>query len=255
MTRKIIAIGWGYFTPSKPKEVETQKIDQEIIRLSGKKHPKLLFIPTASHDSTYYVNDLQKYFEGKLWCEVDSLLLYGNKCTPAEIKTKILGTDIVYVGGGNTYKMMRMWEKYGVKDLLRQAWENGTVMSGLSAGSICWFEHGQSDSRKWSQEDKAFKFMKVSGLGLISWLHCPHYDGEASRRPALHNVMKKSSKTAIALDNWAALEVIDNTYRIITSYPSAKAYLVRRENEKVVEREIPSSEEFQEIEGLLKGEI
>ncbi len=123
---------------------------------------------------------------------MDTLELYGNRYEEGEIEKKILGTDIVYVGGGNTLRMMRMWRKHSVDLLLRKAWENGTVMAGLSAGSICWFEAGHSDSRKGADPTKAFEYMKVRGLGLIEGLHCPHYDVEEYRRPELHKMILKS---------------------------------------------------------------
>lgn len=144
-----------------------------------------------------------------------------------------------------------MWRKYGVDSLLRRAWENGTVMCGLSAGSICWFRHGHSDSRKGAPEDKKFKYMKVSGLGFINALHCPHYDVEEYRRPELHKMMARSSGKAIAIDNCAAIEVIDGGYRILSTRPESKAYLVRKDGGKIMETEIPKSAEFRPVSELL----
>jgi dipeptidase E len=148
--------------------------------------------------------------------------------------------------------MMKLWRKYKIDLLLREAWENGTVMSGLSAGSICWFRQWQSDSQKKWDSDEDFGFIKVTGLGSIPVLHCPHYDTEKRRRPALLKMMQKTSWIAIALDNCAALEVIGDTYRIIISKPGAKAYKVYKKDWVVVEEIIEQSAEFRSIDEIFK---
>lgn len=247
--RKIIALGGGEI--GRPgKKMETRSIDLETIRLTGKSHPKLLFLRTASMDSLGYIETVKHYFWDILGCEVDILCLWGNPLSEAERQEKILSSDIVYVGGGNTLKMMKCWRKYGVDIVLRQAWESGVIMSGLSAGSICWFQSGQSDSRKQSEGDKDFGFMKVRGMGFIPWLHCPHYDTEMRRRPELLSRMQKQSWVAIALDECCAIEIIDDTYRILSSKSAAKAYRVYRKWDTVIEEEIKQGEEFRSMKEL-----
>lgn len=110
---KIIAIGGGEIgRPGYP--IETEEIDREIIRLSGKKHPKVLFIPTASGDSPLYYETFKKYYGEKLGCKTDVLYLLKTKPSLEEIREKILNSDIVYVGGGNTLRMLKRWRKLGV---------------------------------------------------------------------------------------------------------------------------------------------
>ena len=150
-------------------------IDKEIVRLSGNKRPKLLFLPTASSDSELYWFYVNKHFGKRLGCKTDVLYLIKEKLTTEEIKNKILSADIIYVGGGNTLKMMRLWRRLGVDKLLKQAWRNGTVLCGISAGSICWFESGHSDSMSF-YSPKNWKYINVQGLGFIKGIHCPHYD-------------------------------------------------------------------------------
>jgi len=141
MKNKIIAIGGGEIGKPNPDggfyPIETLKIDKHSIALTGKKNPKLLFIPTASSDSERYYTTVQKYFS-KLGCKTDVLYLLSNKLHKQEIKKKITSADIIYVGGGNTLKMMNEWRKQGVDDLLKKAHNQGTVMTGVSAGAICW---------------------------------------------------------------------------------------------------------------------
>jgi hypothetical protein len=94
--------------------------------------------------------------------------------------------------------------------------------------------------------------MKVCGLGMLNALHCPHYDSEKYRRPDLHAMMKRSYCPAIALDDYAAIEIVDDTYRILSSAPSARAYLVRKIKGKVIERAIEGKKEFEMLEKLFE---
>lgn len=216
--QKIVAIGGGDFRKHK-----TLAIDQEIVTLANKKEPKLLFIPTASSDNSDYAQAIEVHFTN-LGCSVEHLMLIKNPPSADSIEAKILNADIIYVGGGNTLKMMRRWRFLGVDLLLERARQQGTVLCGLSAGSICWFKHGNSDSRKDKNPDA--DYIKVTALGFIDALHCPHYDSEGDRQESLNRMMRKHQGIAIALDDCAALQVIGNQYRIITSSENAGAYKI-----------------------------
>jgi dipeptidase E len=247
--KKIVAIGGGEIgRPGFP--TETTKIDKEIIRLTGKKNPKLLFIPTASSDSESYYEIVKNYFGKKLGCKTDVLYLIKEKLSKKEIREKIVKSDIVYVGGGDTLKMMKVWRKNGVDKILREAYKKGIVLSGLSAGSICWFKWGNSDSRKFNNP-KA-DLIKVSGLGLINAFHCPHYDLEKQRKASLKKMIKKISGIAIAIDNCCAIEVIDDKYRIISSKSSANAYKVYWKGNRYFEEVIKKEKKLKLLKNLLK---
>ncbi len=220
---KIIAIGGGDINPA-GRRAETYQIDCEIVRLADQADPKLLFLPTASGDAESYVEVVQAHFGGKLGCRVEALRLIADPPGPGALRRRILGADIIYVGGGNTLRMMTRWRELGVDALLREAYERGIVLSGLSAGSICWFRYGSSDSRKFTNPSAGL--IRVTGLGLLGALHCPHYDAEQDRKPHLDALMQRTSGVAIALDNCCALEVVDDEYRILSSKPEAKAYKV-----------------------------
>jgi len=238
---KIVAIGGGEIgRPGYP--VETTKIDKEIIRLSGKKRPRLLFIPTASGDAEDYIKSVEKHFGQRLGCKVDTLLLVKTQPNKKEIRDKIFGADIIYVGGGNTLKIMNRWRQLGVDKLLIEAHRRGIVMSGLSAGAICWFKYGLSDSRKFN--NKTADFIRVAGLGLINALCCPHYDIEKARPGALRKMMKRSVGVAIALDNCAALEVVDGRYRIIASKRGKRGYEIYWKGRKRYEKSIGETKKF-----------
>jgi len=252
---KIIALGGGEI--GRPCDnnkgfypAETTSIDKEIIAQTDKKNPKLLFIPTASSDSESYFEVVKKHFS-KLGCKIDVLYLIKNKFSKKQIKEKILSANIIYVGGGDTLKMMALWRKLKIDKILKKAHKNNIVLAGLSAGSICWFKYGNSDSRKSTSKNK--QLIKVSGLKLINALHCPHYDVEKNRQKDLKRMMKSTPKiVAIAIDNCCAIEIINNKYRIIKSKPNAKAYKTYWKKGIYHKEEILLKKEFNNLDTLLK---
>lgn len=243
MLSTILAIGGGNI-----KKGKTVAIDKEIVRCANKTHPVLLFIPTASSDNKEYADAVKHYFND-LGCTVDTLWLCKEKPSYQELSAKILGADIIYVGGGNTLKMMRRWRFLGVDKLLRQAHDKGTVLCGVSAGSICWFNAGNSDSRK--DNNPAADYIKVTALGFIDALHCPHYDSESERKESVKKMMQQESGVGIALQDCAALQIVGDTYRILTSSPSAKAYKLYWLNGRYYEEVIEQSSEFKPLKKLL----
>ena len=252
---KIIAIGGGEI--GRPREdgsgnypVETTAIDNEIFRLTNKQSPTLLFIPTASSDSENYYRLVEKHFTKLGFRSVTPLYLSDKSLGKDEIEKIILSHDAIYVGGGNTLRMMTIWRKKGVDEILRRAYQKGIVLAGISAGSICWFNCGNSDSRKFTNGSN--KLIKVTGLGLIDALHCPHYDAEPHRQADLKRMTRRTHGVAIALDNCAALEIVDGTYRIITSKPTAKARKVYWKNGEYIVEDIAENASFADIDALTK---
>jgi dipeptidase E len=226
MHRTIVAIGGGEI-----RTRGTAAIDREIIRLTNKKSPKLLFIPTASSDSERYWKHVQEYFGKFLKCKTDVLFLIKERPSREQIRNKILSADIIYVGGGNTLLMMRLWRRLGVDKLLVQAYGNGTVLSGISAGSICWFDSGHSDSMSFYNPRK-WQYINVKGLGLINGINCPHYNGMTRgvpRRKHFRDMIRKTGGVGIAIENNCAIEFIDGRfYKIVRSKSYARAYRVYR---------------------------
>lgn len=237
---KIVTIGGG-----DTRKEETKSIDIEIIKLTKKKRPKLLFIPTASSDSEDYWKTTDRQYT-KLGAKTDVLYLIRDKPSSKVIREKILDADIIYVGGGNTLKMMRLWRHLGVDKLLKQVLQKGTVLTGLSAGSICWYDSGHSDSMSF-YNPKKWKYIKVRGLGLIKGIHCPHYDSSTlgvKREKHFQKMIKEYGGLGIAIDNNCAIEYVDDTYRVIASEKSARAYRVYKRNGRVVSEEIKKTKEF-----------
>lgn len=231
----------------------TAAIDREIIRLSGKRNPKVLFIPTASSDSERYWKHVQEYFGRFLKCKTDVLFLMDGEISQKQIRNKILSADIVYVGGGNTLHMMRVWRRFGVDKLLKAAYEKGTVLSGISAGAICWFESGHSDSMSFYNPRK-WKYINVKGLGLIKGIHCPHYNSMTigvPRRKHFRDMIRKIGGIGIAIENNCAIEFIDSRfYKVITSKSYARAYKVYKSGGKVISEQIGQEKRLAPIERL-----
>jgi dipeptidase E len=245
---KIIAIGGGEM-----KLGETTEIDCEITRLTGKTHPCLLFIPTASNDAVTYYDSVKLHFGQELGCRTDVLYLIKDKPQLKEIGKKILGADAIYVGGGNTEKMMRVWHKTGTANILKQAYIKGIVLSGLSAGAICWFRWGNSDSRILAGTSE--NLIKVSGLDLVHALFCPHFDAESHRHESLKTMMEKTPGVAIAVDNCCATEIIDNNYCIISSEPSANAYRLFWKSGRFFKHVIEREKKFRPLSKLLSKDV
>ena len=248
---KIVAIGGGELA-----ERETLAIDKEIVSLTGKDSPKALFIPTASGDSPKYWQSFQDVYGQELGCETDVLYLLGVSPTKGELEHKILSADLVYVGGGNTLKMMRRWRKLGVDKVLEEAYRRGVVLSGVSAGCICWFSWGHSDSMAFYHPD-SWRPVRVRGMGLIDALACPHFDGETAgveRRQAFRQMVRKHSDVGIAIDDNCAVEVVDDTYRVITSRAGAGTYKILNRREELSVERIVQREEYEPIAVLLQTE-
>ena len=223
---KLICIGGGEIPRIKngiQLPYETREIDEEIVRLSQKQNPKLLFIGTASSNSYDYFLVIKELFE-KLGCSVSNLDLLKENLDMEQVKEDILNTDIIYVGGGNTKFMLEKWRTLGVDNLLLEAYNKGIVCSGLSAGSYCWFK---------------YNYDLLEGIGIVNAVNCVHYeqkDMEAKNK--FYNVIKEKGLDGIALENCVALEIIDGEMKIIKSDSSKNAYKIAydRNNSKFIEK-------------------
>ena len=245
-----MAIGGGRIMLPASKTPQTLAIDQEIINLSGKRRPNLLFVPTASLDDEAYCARIEQHFGNTLGCDVDMLLLYREARDKKLMRDKILTADIIYVGGGNTLRMMKLWRKLGLPAWLDKARRKGTVLSGLSAGCICWFRQGNSDSRKFADASNN-TLIKVRGLDYVDLLVCPHYDVEKHRQPALKSMMQNTPGVAIGLDNGSAIQIVDNEYRIITSMKNKNAWKVYWKRGQYYREKLPKDAGFATLQSLL----
>jgi dipeptidase E len=220
-TRKILIAGGNYNTA----------FIKYMAELTGKPRPKLLFLPTASAD------------------RADGILSWFRSCAPLNVEPSaqesfiastrqdkswsevLLSVDGIVASGGNTLNQQAIWKAQGIDVILRQAWDNGIVLGGASAGSLCWFEEGTTDSRP-------KELSTVQCLGFLKGSHSPHYDREPARRPLYQKLIGSGQmKPGYACDNDAGIYFEDNTVkRVVASRAGAKVYYVSAVNGQAVEK-------------------
>jgi dipeptidase E len=224
--KQIIPIGGGGFY----RDPENLELEKYVLRQSGADNARVCFIPTASGEPDHYVASFYAAFL-KLGCQPSVLTFF--KRTP-DLRSLLLNQDVIYVGGGNTKSMIALWREWGIIEILREAWESGIVLTGVSAGAICWFDQGLTDSFSDS-------LRPLECLGFLPGSCCPHYDGEAERRPALHKLLAAGEITAgVAIEDWTGVHYIGDTiHKVIASKPSARAYNMRAADGSVQEVPLP----------------
>lgn len=205
--------------------------------MSQKKNPKLLFIGTASSENSIYFNALKNIYE-KLGCAVEELKLFGEteieipliETRIDEIRQKILLADIIYIGGGNTKRMLNKWSEFGIGQMIMEAYENGIIVSGFSAGCYSFFK---------------YNYELIEGLGIINAIICVHYDekSEEKKKQFLESI-KEKQLTGIALDNGVAIYYFDNKFKIVKSIKNAKAYKFNYKNSGVEKEELEEGIEY-----------
>ena len=246
---KIVAIGGGEILTG-----ETLSIDREIVRLTDKTKPKALFIPTASGDAEGYWETFQKVYGKKLGCITDKLYLIRENPSRKEIAKSIENADLIYVGGGDTMHMLRTWRKTGTDEELRKAYDRGTVLSGLSAGALCWFRYASSDYKRFKHGVKVNKtapLANLRGLNLINATCSPHHAREKDRTPEMKKLMMKTSGVGIALDDNAAIEIVDDQYRILRSKRGFNVHRVYNSKGRIHYELVPVSKSFTPLSDLL----
>jgi dipeptidase E len=216
----IVALGGGGFS----MEPDNPLLDDFILSLAPKKPARICFIPTASADSAFYLVKFYRAFSGRAiptdLTIFDSASLPRQPAQTSEIASFAAGQDIIYVGGGNTANLLSIWRVHGLDRILRQAWRSGAILCGVSAGMICWFRDGLTDSY-------GGLAALGDGLGFIDASACPHYDGEKERRPAYRKVIKEGLLGGYAADDGAALHFRGTElFEVVTSRKGASAYRV-----------------------------
>ena len=220
-TRKILIAGGGYGTA----------FIRYMAELTGKPRPKLLYLPTASADSpngviSWYRNCAPLNVEPS---HQDSFIASTRQTRSWD--EVLLSVDGIVCSGGNTLNQQAIWQAQGIDKILKQAWDRGIVLGGASAGSLCWFEEGTTDSRP-----KELSIVKC--LGFLKGSHSPHYDAEPGRRPLYQKLIASGQmKPGYACDNDAGIYFEDNTVkRVVHTRAAAKVYYVSVENGKAVEK-------------------
>ena len=217
-------------------EPENTLLDDFVLSLAPRQPARVCFIPTASADAATYIVRFYRAFTGR--AIPTDLTLYDPPSLPrqpartADLAAFIAQQDVFYVGGGSTANMLALWRTHGVDRLLRDAWRAGAVMSGISAGMLCWFEAGLTDS---------FGGIEPlhDGLGFIAGSACPHFDGEPERRPRFHDLVQSGFPGGYAADDGAALHFTgDALTEVVSSRRGAAAYRIQMDGRQVVEHRL-----------------
>jgi peptidase E len=216
---QIIAIGGGGFSNGTEPD-----LDRYVLEQSRATTPRIGFIATASGDSESYLLKFYAHF-AKLDCRPSHLPFFRR--TP-DLESWVLGQDVIYVGGGNTKSMLSVWEGRELGPLLRRAGEAGAVLAGISAGALCWFDWGVSDS-------DSEQLKPLACLGFLKGSCCPHYSAEVERRPAFESMVDQGQiPSGLAIDDGAAVHFVDRVAtRVLAGRPGARAYRVEKIGERV----------------------
>ena len=219
--KNIVAIGGGGFGRS----LGDLNIEKYIVSLSDKERPKICFIPTASGDNDLYKLNFYRAFS-KLNCITTHLDFFSRT---VDLDHIILNQDIIYVGGGNTKSMLAVWRDWNLDVVLKKAYDTGIIMSGVSAGAICWFEKGITDSYSKNLEI-------INCLGFLKGIACPHFDEEEEREPYVNKLLtEKRIKSCICIEGNSALHITDeNNFKTVNFGKSKKCFKLSYENKKIL---------------------
>jgi dipeptidase E len=199
-----------------------------LVELTGKERPQVLYIGTAAAEDPSAALRMYDNFAGL--AEVSRLEFFP--WPPDDLRSVVLDSDLVFVGGGNTSNMLAIWQVHGVDGLLREAWERGIVLAGSSAGGICWFEHGVTDSFGPQLE-------RMDCLGFLPGSFCPHWDDEELRRPRYHELLKDGLAGGYAADAGVGLHFVNGELReVVACDQESKAYRIEVRDGEVAEEPI-----------------
>ena len=214
----------------------TQKINQYMISLSGKVHPNALFIGTASWDDEGYAESFKNAFQN-MGCSVKALALAKKNYLETDMEELLFWADIIYVGGGDTVSMMKMWKTSSFDKKLKEIYrKDRAVLGGISAGAICWFSNGHSDSEAFIG-DENWNYKIVDGmLGIYPFSFCPHYN-EGGRK-SFDEMLKYKNMRGLAMENETAFVDVNGDISFIRSRENAKAYWLDWDNDNLYKKEV-----------------
>ncbi|MCX7878021.1 MAG: Type 1 glutamine amidotransferase-like domain-containing protein [Ignavibacteria bacterium] len=228
---QIIALGGGGFSD----QPDNLLLDEYILLQTNKLKPKVLFLPTAGGDHPEYIEKFYRSYK-KLNCHPTHLELSKKAPPTKKLENTVMSQDIIFVGGGSPRFLMQVWRKTGMTKILKKAWREGIILSGMSAGAICWFEDG-------FKNPKDDIWMRISCLGLLEGSFCPHYDKMGELRKAYRNMIRKSEiSPGYGVEDGVALHFKGTElFAVVSNLRESKAFHVRRSGYRVIEKEIKPS--------------
>ena len=205
---------------------ERRRLEDYFLSFARRERPKVLFVPTAVADGTPQTLSIYRQLGDR--ADVSDLSFFP--WPPSDLRQLALDQDVIYVSGGNTANALAIWRVHGFDAILREAWEAGVVLTGWSAGMICWFEAGVTDSFGPQLEGMR------DGLGFLPGSACPHYDGEAERRPVYQRLVGDGFPPGLAADDCVALRFDGpELAEVVSARAGSGAYRVSAEGEEPME--------------------
>jgi peptidase E len=224
--RQIVAFGGGGFS----MESGNPLLDDYVLGLCPAPRPRVCFMPTASGDADHYVVRFYRAFPAQR-CEPSHISLFRREQGPADLRAHLLSQDLIYVGGGSVVSLLGTWRAHGLDRTLREAWEAGVVLCGLSAGSLCWFSEAVTGFHGAPR--------RVQGLGLLPFSNCVHYEPASRRRLAYHDFLREGMPAGYAAEDGAALHFVGaELSHVVSSRPGARGYRLDADAGRVVEMRI-----------------
>lgn len=219
--RQIIALGGGGFGSG----LENLKLDEYLLSLCAASAPNVCFIPTASGDSLDYIGRFETAYKS-CGAQTSVFQLFRSQTWTGTPEEMLLDQDLIFVGGGSTMNMMLLWQAWGIDTILRKAYEQGTILAGISAGANIWFEQCTTDSL-----GPGIQVMNC--LGWVSGSFTPHYDSDPERKPLLRQMLREQTiAPGYAATDGAAVHFVDEAFhRVITDREGAAAFEVDRDGE------------------------
>ncbi|MBE7463359.1 MAG: peptidase E [Planctomycetes bacterium] len=213
----IVALGGGGWAA----DTDPPKLEQYVLGLADQTRPRVCYVPTAQADNDGAI--LRFYVAmSRVNCRPSHLTLFSRQIE--DLRAFVLDQDVIWVAGGNTANLLAIWRAHGLHEIFHEAWQQGVVLAGGSAGSLCWFEGGTTDSFG--------RILKpiYDGLGFLPGSHCPHYAFEGPRRTLYHSLIQEGKLAAgLALaDDVAARYEGPHLKEVVARKPEARAYKVSR---------------------------
>jgi peptidase E len=227
--RQIVAFGGGGFS----MESGNPLLDEYVLGLCRKEKPRVCFLPSASGDADHYVVRFYRAFPADR-CESSHISLFRREQGPADLRAHLLAQDLIYVGGGSVVSLLGVWRAHGLDQILREAWEAGVVLCGLSAGSLCWFAEAHSGFHGAPR--------RIEGLGLLPFSNSVHYEPGSDHGLAYHGLLQEGMRAGYAAQDGAALHFVGaELNQVVASRPESHGYRLDAEAGKIAESRLATT--------------
>jgi dipeptidase E len=224
--RQVVAFGGGGFS----QESGNPLLDDYVLGLTGTASPRVCFLPTASGDADHYIVRFYNAFRDL--ARPSHISLFRRERGVPDTRSHLLAQDVIYVGGGSLISLLGVWRAHGIDEMLREAYEAGVILCGLSAGSLCWFAEAVS-----GYQDEV---NRVPALGFLSHSNAVHY-GDGERRGAFHRHLLDGMPSGYAAEDGSALRFVgDELVEVAASRPDARAYKLERRGSQILETSLPT---------------